>query len=87
MKAGEYQVAGSHYKEMGIAPWDVVDTWSTEQQVGAHRKDVLKYLMRMYDKNTPLENAQKAAHCLQKLIEVLTDADHSEKESYSPEGA
>ena len=72
------QIGGDHYKNMGVEPWDVVDTWPIEQQIGAHRKDALKYLMRMYDKNTPLENAAKALHCLEKLVEVM-EQDWEEK--------
>ena len=75
VKANQKQIGGDHYKNMGVEPWDVVDTWPVEQQIGAHRKDALKYLMRMYDKNTPLENAAKALHCIEKLIEVLEERD------------
>lgn len=71
VKANQKQIGGDHYKNMGVEPWDVVDTWPIEQQIGAHRKDALKYLMRLYDKDTPLDNAAKALHCIEKLIEVL----------------
>ena len=75
-KANARQIGGDHYKNMGIEPWDVVDTWPVEQQIGAHRKDALKYLMRLYDKDTPLDNAAKALHCLEKLVEVLKERDN-----------
>lgn len=67
------QVGGDHYKKMPIQPWDVYDTWPIEQRIGAYRSDAIKYLMRMFDKNTPLENVEKAAHVCQKLAEVLRD--------------
>jgi hypothetical protein len=31
-RAAERQVGGTHYKDMGVEPWDVVDTWPYEQR-------------------------------------------------------
>src|SRR5574343_1950165 len=45
------QEGGTHYKEMGVEPWDVIDTWSVEQQIGYHRGNALKYIMRMGSKD------------------------------------
>ena len=47
MAANDYQVGGTHYKDMGVEPWDVVDTWPIEQQIGYYRGNVLKYTIRI----------------------------------------
>lgn len=70
-RASAVQVGGDHYKRMSIQPWDVYDTWPLEQRIGAYRSDAIKYLMRAFDKNTPLENVEKAGHLCRKLAEVL----------------
>ena len=70
-KASDRQEGGSHYKEMGVEPWDVVDTWPIEQQVGYHRGALLKYTMRLGSKDERLKEAKKIAHYAQKLVEVL----------------
>ena len=71
MKAKDKQVGGSHYKDMGVEPWDVVDTWPVEQQIGAHRLAALKYLMRMGEKDDARQEIGKCIHTLEKLHEVL----------------
>ena len=70
-KANEKQVAGTHYKTMGVEPWDVVDTWPLEQRIGAYRHGALKYLMRMGSKDEQLQEIKKCGHYIEKLIEVL----------------
>lgn len=74
-RANDAQYGGNHYKKMGVEPWDVVDTWPIEQQLGYHRGGALKYLMRMGSKDAQLQEVQKALHYVQKLIEVLEKAD------------
>lgn len=71
MKAKDIQIGGDHYKNMGVEPWDVIDTWPIEQQIGAHRYAVTKYLMRMGSKDDEVQELKKARHCLDKLIEVM----------------
>ena len=71
MKANEKQVGGQHYKEMGVEPWDVVDTWPIEQQIGYYRGGALKYIMRMGTKDEQIQEIGKARHYMDKLIEVL----------------
>ena len=66
-------VGGDHYIDMGIDPWDIIDGWLIEQQVGFHRGNALKYIMRMGAKGDPLQDAKKAQHCLEKLIEVMEE--------------
>lgn len=69
--ARDIQIGGDHYKKAGIQPWDVVDTWPIEQQIGWYRGNALKYVMRMGTKDENLREIRKAAHYLQKLVEVL----------------
>lgn len=65
------QVGGDHYKEMGVEPWDVVDTWPLEQRIGAYRLSALKYIMRMGSKDERLQEVEKSGHCIEKLADVL----------------
>jgi len=69
--AAERQEGGQHYKKMAIEPWDVIDTWPLEQQIGAYRSGALKYTMRMGTKDENIQELKKAGHYIQKLIEVL----------------
>jgi len=69
--ARDTQVGGDHYKTAGVQPWDVVDTWPIDQQIGFHRGNALKYVMRMGTKDENLREIRKATHYLQKLVEVL----------------
>ena len=71
--ARDIQEGGSHYKEMGVQPWDVVDTWSKEQQIGYYRGGALKYIMRMGAKDQSATEIAKGRHYMQKLLEVLSD--------------
>lgn len=69
--ARDKQVAGTHYKEMGVEPGDVVDTWPIEQRIGAYRHGALKYLMRMGSKDESAQEIAKGIHYMEKLLEVL----------------
>lgn len=70
--ARDTQVGGSHYKNMDVQPWDVVDTWPLEQRIGFYRGNALKYIMRMGTKDVSLQEIQKGMHYLQKLVETLS---------------
>jgi hypothetical protein len=65
------QVGGDHYKKLAVQPWDVVDTWPIDQQIGAYRSGALKYLMRMGTKDEAVQEIGKGIHYLEKLVEVL----------------
>lgn len=65
------QIAGSHYIDMGISPWEVIDTWPLEQRIGAYRAGALKYILRMGSKDEEAQEIRKAAHYCEKLAEVL----------------
>lgn len=71
MSAKDMQVGGLHYKNMAVEPWDVVDSWPTEQAIGYYRGCALKYVMRMGTKDEAVTEIRKAAHYLMKLAEVL----------------
>ena len=67
------QIGGDHYKNMGVEPWDVVDTWSLEQRIGFYRGGALKYLMRMGSKDESPREIAKGRHYMTKLLEVLDE--------------
>lgn len=69
------QVGGTHYKQMGVQPWDVVDGWPLEARIGYYRGNALKYLMRMGSKDEELQEIEKCAHYVDKLREVLRERD------------
>ena len=62
---------GKHYVQMKVQPWDVIDTWPVEQRIGFYRGNLLKYCMRLGNKDNELQEASKALHYAQKLVEVL----------------
>jgi hypothetical protein len=72
-QANKQQVGGDHYKNMGVEPWDVIDTWPIEQRIGAYRAGALKYLMRMGTKDADGLEIAKSKHYLQKLLEILEE--------------
>lgn len=73
LTANDKQIGGTHYKKMGVEPWDVIDTWPIEQRIGAYRAGALKYLMRMGSKDENVQEISKGIHYLEKLIETLKD--------------
>lgn len=65
-KANDRQVGGDHYKTSGIPQhWDLVNTYGWDYFQG----QVIKYLMRWRKKNG-IQDLEKAAHYLQKYIEL-----------------
>lgn len=72
--ANDKQVAGSHYKDMAVQPWNVVDSWPREQRIGYYRGGALKYIMRMGSKDQSATEIEKGVHYLEKLLEVLKSA-------------
>ena len=74
-KANDMQIGGDHYKNMGVEPWDVVDTWPREQRIGYYRGGALKYIMRMGSKDESPTEIAKGKHYMQKLLEVLEQGD------------
>ena len=74
-RANDMQFGGDHYKIMGVEPWDVVDTWSREQRIGYFRGGALKYIMRMGAKDESSIEIAKGKHYMEKLLEVLDEAE------------
>jgi hypothetical protein len=66
--ANAVQVGGTHYKAKGIQPWDAIVAW----KMGFLDGNAVKYLCRFRDKGG-VEDLQKAAHYIDKLIEVETN--------------
>lgn len=69
--ASQRQHGGDHYKRMAVSPWDVIDTWPLAERIGFYRGNLLKYIMRLHDKDAPADNVGKAEHYAAKLREVL----------------
>jgi len=71
IRANDRQIGGDHYKNMGVEPWDVIDTWPLYQRIGAYRAGALKYIMRMGAKDESEQEISKGIHYLEKLLETL----------------
>jgi hypothetical protein len=70
MKADEMQVGGTHYKDMAVQPWEVMQSVMTHEEfVGFLKGNVIKYSMRQ-GKKDGTDDAAKALHYLAKLQEV-----------------
>lgn len=71
MSADNTQVGGSHYKDMAIQPWDVMQAVLTPEEFrGFLKGNVLKYSLRAGKKAGADDDAAKANHYAQKLKEV-----------------
>jgi hypothetical protein len=68
--ADDLQVSGSHYKDMPIQPWHVMEAVLTyEEFVGFLKGNIIKYSLRAGRKDGS-DDAGKAQHYMQKLREV-----------------
>lgn len=74
MAASDKQVGGDHYTKMGAyQPWDVLRHWLTpEEYRGWQKGNAIVYLARELQKGGDQDIA-KAAHHLQKLLEVIAE--------------
>lgn len=71
MSADEVQVGGTHYKDMPVQPWTVMEAVLTAEEFrGFLKGNIIKYSMRQGRKEGS-DDANKALHYLQKLKEVL----------------
>lgn len=73
MTANNSQVGGSHYKSKGIQPWDFI----AANELGYFEGNVVKYVSRWRDKGG-VDDLRKAAHYLQKLIELQVGTDNKQ---------
>ena len=64
-KANEVQIGGTHYKSKAIQPWDYI----IANNMGYLEGNIIKYVSR-YKEKGGVEDLIKAAHYLDKLIEV-----------------
>jgi hypothetical protein len=70
MKADAVQVGGTHYKDMAVQPWTVMESVLTHEEfIGFLKGNIIKYSMRQGRKDS--DDANKCLHYMQKLKEVL----------------
>jgi len=70
MSADEKQVGGSHYKDMTVQPWAVMQAVMTHEEfVGFLKGNIIKYGMRSGRKDGT-DDAGKLQHYMEKLAEV-----------------
>lgn len=68
--ADSRQVGGSHYKDMPMQPWDVMQAVLTHEEFrGFLKASIIKYAMRAGRKEGS-DDAGKAQHYRQKLAEL-----------------
>jgi hypothetical protein len=66
--ADDLQYGGTHYKDMTIQPWTVMEAVLTPQEfIGFLKGNIIKYSLRQGKKDSP--DADKAKHYMQKLEE------------------
>lgn len=71
MGSNDRQVGGSHYKDMGLQPWDVMEAVLTREEfIGYLKGNVLKYALRQGHKDS--DDVGKAQHYMDKLLEVVS---------------
>lgn len=70
LTADDLQVSGSHYKDMAIQPWTVMEAVLTREEfIGFLKGNVIKYSLRAGRKEGS-DDAGKARHYIQKLREI-----------------
>ena len=78
MSSNKYQVGGTHYTDMVIQPWDVMESVLTHEEfVGFLKGNIIKYSMRAGKKDGS-DDASKAAHYFLKLKELTEDCEDYE---------
>jgi hypothetical protein len=69
VSANDIQHGGTHYKDMTIQPWAVMEAVLTHEEfIGFLKGNIIKYSLRQGKKDSP--DADKARHYMQKLSEV-----------------
>lgn len=68
-KANDIQVGGTHYKDMPMQPWELMEVVLTEEEfIGYLKGNLIKYSLRNGKKDS--DDAGKLWHYKQKLDEV-----------------
>jgi hypothetical protein len=71
MNADDIQIGGTHYKDMEVQPWDVIEAVLTHNEfVGFLKGNIIKYALRQGRKEGATDDADKAMHYAAKLKEV-----------------
>lgn len=83
MSANDKQVGGAHYStDGGLQHWDMVNIFKLDYFQG----QITKYVMR-WNKKNGVEDLKKAAHFLEKYIELQTPTVDARKYTRSPAAA
>ena len=70
LKADTMQVSGTHYKDMPVQPWSVMESVLTKEEfIGFLKGNIIKYGMRA-GRKPGSDDAGKAQHYQQKLREI-----------------
>lgn len=68
--ADDTQAGGSHYKDMAVQPWHLMEAMLTHEEfIGYLKGNLIKYAMRQGRKDSP--DADKWHHYKQKLAEII----------------
>jgi hypothetical protein len=71
MSADNIQIGGTHYKDMPVQPWTVMEAVLTHDEfIGFLKGNCIKYCMRQGRKDGS-DDGGKLAHYVDKLNEVL----------------
>lgn len=74
--ADEIQVGGTHYKELGMQPWHVMEAVLTPEEFqGFLKGNIIKYAMRQ-GKKEGTDDSNKAQHYKMKLDEIRNKQAH-----------
>jgi hypothetical protein len=66
----EKQVGGTHYENMEVQPWNVLEAILTREEfIGFIKGNIVKYAMRQ-GKKPDSDDAGKAKHYMEKLMEI-----------------
>jgi hypothetical protein len=69
-RADDLQISGSHYKDMAIQPWELMEAVLTHAEfVGFLKGNIIKYSLRAGRKDGS-DDLGKARHYMLKLAEV-----------------
>lgn len=69
-KADDIQVGGTHYKDMAVQPWEVMESLLTPEEFrGFLKGNIIKYAMRQGRKDS--DDAGKLKHYQHKLREMI----------------
>jgi len=70
ISANQQQIGGLHYQNKTIQPWDYI----AQNGLGYFEGNIVKYVSRWREKGG-VQDLRKAAHYLQKLIELQDSSD------------